>query len=219
MGLGAGLLGVDDGVVVALRKPNADPPLDGPTLDASVGAVVAVVILAGDGMRPTSVGAAATGSAGAAAAVLFTVMFPNKSLDPDDGAATAAAGAGSAETEKLPSKSPPLSVDSVDTNAGAAGELFEGAAVLFIVIPPNISPPLFAVEVTAAGAGGAATGAGTSDDGPSKSNKLGASAATAGAAAAATPLLLAGDTAVTVPGATPSNPKTLFAGAFTDCLA
>mmetsp|Transcript_29328 Transcript_29328/g.59063 ORF Transcript_29328/g.59063 Transcript_29328/m.59063 type:complete len:207 (-) Transcript_29328:1138-1758(-) len=206
MGLGAGLLGVD-GVVVAFRKPNADPPLDGPTLEASVGAVGA---------------AAATGSA-AAAGVLFTVMFPNKLLDPDDGAT----GAGSAETEKLPSKSPLLSVDSVDTNAGAAGELAEGT-VLFTVIPPNMeSPPpndTFATDCTTGGAGGAATGAAGTSDGPSKSNKLGASAAAAAttgraAAAVAPPLLLIGEAAVAVPGATPSNPNTLFAGALTDCRA
>ena len=201
-GLGAGLLGVDGVAVEALfRKPNADPPLDGPTLDASVGAAVV---------------AAAAGSAGA---VLLTVMFPNKLLDPDDGAGAAAAtGAASAETEKVPSKSPLLSVDSVDTNAGAAGELVEGA-VLFIVIPPNMDSPddTLAVDVTVGGAGGAtvaANGAGTSAVvGPSKSNKLGASATTGGAAAAAAPLLLAGEE---TPGATPSNPKTLFAGAFTD---
>lgn len=197
VGLGAGLLGVD-GVAVAFRKPNADPPLDGPTLEASVGAVVG----------------AATGSEAAAAAVLFTVMFPNKLLEPDDGAA--ATGAASAEIEKLPSKSPLLSVDSVDTNAGAAGELVEGA-VLFIVIPPNIdSPPppddTFAVDITAGGAGG------TSDAvGPSKSNKLGASATGAAAVAAAPPLLLTGEEpAVAVPGATPNNPNTLLAGALTD---
>ena len=196
-----------DGVVVAFRKPNADPPLDGPTLEASVGAVGA---------------AAATGSA-AAAGVLFTVMFPNKLLDPDDGAT----GAGSAETEKLPSKSPLLSVDSVDTNAGAAGELAEGA-VLFTVIPPNMeSPPpndTFATDFTTGGAGGAATGTAGTSDGPSKSNKLGASAAAAAttgraAAAVAPPLLLIGEAAVAVPGATPSNPNTLFAGALTDCRA
>ena len=198
-GLGAGLLGVDGVVVALFRKPNADPPLDGPTLDASVGAAVA----------------AAAGSAGA---VLLTVMFPNKLLDPDDGAGAAATGAASAETEKVPSKSPLLSVDSVDTNAGVAGELVEGA-VLFIVIPPNMDSPddTLAVEVTVGGAGGAtvaATGAGTSAVvGPSKSNKLGASATTGGAAAAAAPLLLAGEE---TPGATPNNPKTLFAGAFTD---
>mmetsp|Transcript_14678 Transcript_14678/g.18664 ORF Transcript_14678/g.18664 Transcript_14678/m.18664 type:complete len:208 (-) Transcript_14678:647-1270(-) len=207
MGLGAGLLGVD-GVVVAFRKPNADPPLDGPTLEASVGAVGA---------------AAATGSA-AAAGVLFTVMFPNKLLDPDDGAT----GAGSAETEKLPSKSPLLSVDSVDTNAGAAGELAEGT-VLFTVIPPNMeSPPpndTFATDCTTGGAGGTgATGAAGTSDGPSKSNKLGASAAAAATtgravAAVAPPLLLIGEAAVAVPGATPSNPNTLFAGALTDCRA
>mmetsp|Transcript_16539 Transcript_16539/g.24584 ORF Transcript_16539/g.24584 Transcript_16539/m.24584 type:complete len:203 (+) Transcript_16539:559-1167(+) len=202
MGLGAGLLGVD-GVVVAFKKPNADPPLDGPTLEASVGAV----------------GAAATGSA-AAAGVLFTVMFPNKLFDPDDGATAA----GSAETEKLPSKSPLLSVDSVDTNAGAAGELAAGA-VLFTVIPPNIeSPPddTFATDCTTGGAGGAATGAAGTSDGPPKSNKLGASAAaatTGRAAAAVAPLLLIGEAAVAVPGATPSNPNTLFAGALTDCRA
>mmetsp|Transcript_16540 Transcript_16540/g.24586 ORF Transcript_16540/g.24586 Transcript_16540/m.24586 type:complete len:205 (+) Transcript_16540:559-1173(+) len=204
MGLGAGLLGVD-GVVVAFKKPNADPPLDGPTLEASVGAV----------------GAAATGSA--AAGVLFTVMFPNKLFDPDDGATAA----GSAETEKLPSKSPLLSVDSVDTNAGAAGELAAGA-VLFTVIPPNIeSPPddTFATDCTTGGAGGAggagATGAAGTSDGPPKSNKLGASAAatTGRAAAAVAPLLLIGEAAVAVPGATPSNPNTLFAGALTDCRA
>lgn len=206
----AGWLGVDG--VVAFMKPNAEPLDGGPILEAS------------------AAGAAATGSTGGRL-VLFTVMFPNKLSDPDDAAGTGAtgagaAGAGSVEKEKLPSKSPLDSVDSVDTNAGVAGELVEGIALPaapFMVIPPNIeSPP--DVLLTAGGAGGGAgalTGAGTSD-GPSKSNRLGASAAvevTAGGAAndgAAPPFILGGET---TPGATPSNANTLFAGAFTDCLA
>jgi hypothetical protein len=212
MTLGAGWLGVEEGVV-AFKKPNADPPLDSPTLEASVE------------------GAAAAATLGSAA-LLFTSIFPNKSFDTDDGAA-AATGAASAEIEKLPSRSPLLSVDSVDTNAGAAGEFVEGSTVitfpppppLFIVIPPNMeSPPdTFATDVTAAGGGGgAATGAGMSD-GPSKSNKLGASATKAVVVEAtdAAPLLfiLVGDEGVAAPGAIPSNPNTLLAGALTDCLA
>jgi hypothetical protein len=191
-------------------KPNAEPLDGGPILEASAAGA-----------------AAATGSTGGLL-LLFTVMFPNKLSDPDDAAGAGAAGAGSVENEKLPSKSPLDSVDSVDTNAGVAGELVEGIALPvapFMVIPPNIeSPP--DVLLTAGGAGGggagALTGAGTSD-GPSKSNRLGASAAvevTVGGAAkdgAAPPFILVGGE--TTPGATPSKANTLFAGAFTECLA
>lgn len=198
--------------VVAFMKPNAEPLDGGPILEASAAGA-----------------AAATGSTGGML-LLFTVMFPNKLSDPDDAAGAGAtgagaAGAGSVEKEKLPSKSPLDSVDSVDTNAGVAGELVEGIALPeapFMVIPPNIeSPP--DVLLTAGGAGGggagALTGAGTSD-GPSKSNRLGASAAVVvGGAAndgAAPPFILGGEV---TPGETPSKANTLFAGAFTDCLA
>ena len=135
--------------VVAFMKPNAEPLDGGPILEAS------------------AVGAAAIHPWSLLPLLLFTVMFPNKLSDPDDAAGAGATGAGatgagSVEKEKLPSKSPLDSVDSVDTNAGVAGELVEGIALPvapFMVIPPNIeSPP--DVLLTAGGAGGGGAGAG-----------------------------------------------------------